>query len=187
MGVSGPGGFGSSVQEGGEELMGYTVRVVGLAELQRKLGEIPTVADRELEAGVKNIGDVVVVRVQEHTIEDTGRTKRDISAEYDRVGLAHRVTVAAHNTEDIVVASISGGTKPHWPPWGPGSQLAGWADRKGIPVFLVARAIANFGTIKRFGRPRGGPHMFDKGLADSRGAITDEVKQIGVRTIRGVF
>jgi hypothetical protein len=167
--------------------MPYTVRVEGLAELQRRLNEIPTVADRELEAGVRNIGDVLVVKVQEHTIEDTGRTKRDISAEYDRDGKTHRVTVAAHHTEDVVVASISGGTKPHWPPWGPGSRLAGWAARKEIPVFLVARAIANFGTIKRFGRPRGGPHMFDKGLADSRSAISDEVKQIGVRTIRGVF
>jgi hypothetical protein len=34
-------------------------------------------------------------------------------------------------------------TTPHWPPF---SALTGWADRHGIPVFLVARSIAEKGT-----------------------------------------
>ena len=38
------------------------------------------------------------------------------------------------------------GTRPHWPPWGPGSALARWAFLKRIPAFLVARAIARRGT-----------------------------------------
>jgi hypothetical protein len=45
--------------------------------------------------------------------------------------------------------SFDGGasrTQPHWPPWGPGSQLAAWADAKGIAPYLVARAISRKGT-----------------------------------------
>ena len=41
------------------------------------------------------------------------------------------------------------GTRPHWPPLielKPGGSLYRWAQKKGIPVFLVARAIAKKGT-----------------------------------------
>ena len=34
-------------------------------------------------------------------------------------------------------------TEPHWPPM---RALSGWADRKGIPVFLVAKSISEKGT-----------------------------------------
>lgn len=34
-------------------------------------------------------------------------------------------------------------TKPHWPP---AKALQGWADAKGIPVYLVQKAIAEKGT-----------------------------------------
>lgn len=37
-------------------------------------------------------------------------------------------------------------TVPHWPPFGPGSELAAWADAHGIEPYLVARAIARRGT-----------------------------------------
>lgn len=33
-----------------------------------------------------------------------------------------------------------------FPPFGPGTPLAAWADAKGIPPFLVARKIAREGT-----------------------------------------
>jgi hypothetical protein len=38
---------------------------------------------------------------------------------------------------------VETGTRPHWPPL---AALQGWADRHGIPAFLVARAIAEHGT-----------------------------------------
>lgn len=41
------------------------------------------------------------------------------------------------------------GTRPHWPPLGeikPGGSIYRWAVKKGIPPFLVARAIARHGT-----------------------------------------
>jgi hypothetical protein len=37
-------------------------------------------------------------------------------------------------------------TRPHWPPFGPGSSLANWSNARGIPPFLVARKISRFGT-----------------------------------------
>lgn len=41
---------------------------------------------------------------------------------------------------------VHDGTRPHWPPYDPGSSLERWARMKGIPPFLVARAIARRGT-----------------------------------------
>ncbi len=41
------------------------------------------------------------------------------------------------------------GTAPHWPPLSeikPGGSIYRWAQKKGIPPFLVARAIARKGT-----------------------------------------
>ena len=38
---------------------------------------------------------------------------------------------------------VAKGTKPHWPPI---KAIEKWANRKGIPPFLVARAIATKGT-----------------------------------------
>lgn len=54
-------------------------------------------------------------------------------------------------------------TKPHWPPWGDGSPLAGWAARHGIKAFLVARAISQRGTT--------GKRMFGKALEDGIGEV----------------
>ena len=44
-------------------------------------------------------------------------------------------------------------TRPHWPPIG---AVQGWADRHGIPPYLVARSIALYGTK--------GAHMFENGI-----------------------
>lgn len=41
---------------------------------------------------------------------------------------------------------VHDGTKPHMPPTDPGGSLDRWAKKKGIPTFLVARAIARRGT-----------------------------------------
>jgi hypothetical protein len=41
------------------------------------------------------------------------------------------------------VGWVLSGTPPHWPPM---AAVAGWAQRHGIPPFLVARAISKKGT-----------------------------------------
>lgn len=161
--------------------MGYTVRIEGLNRVRRRLGGLPGAVERETEAGLMRMGAGVAAKVQSYTPVASGRTQSAIKAEAES-GL--RVVVAAHGIADVVVASISGGTRPHWAPWGPGSSLATWANLKGIPPIVVAKTIARFGTIKRFGRPQGGPHMFERGLADSQGQIRQEVQQIAGRIVR---
>lgn len=162
--------------------MGYTVRIEGLERVRRRLGGLPDVAKRETAAGLKRMGAGVAAKVRAYTPVASGRTQSAIKAKAET---DLRVVVAGHGIDDVVMASISGGTRPHWAPWGPGSNLAAWAIQKGIPPFIVAKTIANFGTIKRFGRPQGGPHMFEKGLADSQGEIRREVQQIAGRIVRG--
>jgi len=41
---------------------------------------------------------------------------------------------------------VEEGTQPHWPPSYAGQSLDRWARAKGIPTFLVAKAIAEHGT-----------------------------------------
>jgi hypothetical protein len=40
---------------------------------------------------------------------------------------------------------IETGTRPFWPPYGKGTDLARWAEVKGLSAFLVARAISRRG------------------------------------------
>ena len=44
---------------------------------------------------------------------------------------------------------VDQGSAPHWPPWGPGSDLARWVQRKlgaDVSAFLIARKISRVGT-----------------------------------------
>jgi len=41
------------------------------------------------------------------------------------------------------------GTRPHFPPYQPGTPLARWAELHGVPAFVVARAISVRGTKAR--------------------------------------
>lgn len=67
-------------------------------------------------------------------------------------------------------------TRPHWPPWGPGSLLAGWAGRHGIKPFLVARAISIRGTV--------GKHMFGDTLKESGSDLNQLAQETGAEIER---
>lgn len=163
-----------------------TIQIKGLKRLQQKFKNAPEVVTREWDAGMDNIIAEVVPAIQSYTPVDTGKLKASIEGRVEQSGSMTRAVFGAGDTPGVIVASVEGGTRPHWPPWGPGSALEGWAKRKGIPPFLVARAIALHGTIKRFGRPRGGAEMFKKGLEDSRTFILAEHARIKRRIIAGI-
>jgi len=66
---------------------------------------------------------------------------------------------------------LDAGQTPHWPPWGPGSDLALWAKRKlgdEKAAFLVARSIAR-GTTR--GTAITGVQMVQQTLAATRQPI----------------
>lgn len=150
-----------------------TVEIVGLKPIIAGLKAAPKTVDQVSAKRLRGLGPVVVGNVRRHTPKASGELSNAIEDVVSQTQpLAVTLTVAANDSvKPVVVASVAHGTRPHWPPWGPGSKLAEWAGRKGIPVFLVARAISRRGTIKRFGGPNQGAEMFDKGLRDSKGDI----------------
>ncbi len=156
------------------------VEIIGLEPIIAGLNDAPKTVERVSVKRMRGLGTVVVGNVRRHTPQASGRLQNSIEDNISRAQpLTVTLTVAANDSvEPVVVAAVAHGTRPHWPPWGPGSDLARWAAQKGIPAFLVARAISRRGTIKRFGGPNKGAEMFDNGLRDSRGAIDDMQREM---------
>lgn len=150
-----------------------SVEFVGLKPIVASLKDAPKTVERVSVKRMRGLAPVVVGNVRRHTPKASGELSNAMEGVVTQAKpLTVMLTVGANESvKPVVVASVAHGTRPHWPPWGPGSKLAEWAARKGIPVFLVARAISRRGTIKRFGGPNQGAEMFEKGLRDSRGDI----------------
>lgn len=163
-----------------------TVIIIGLDKVDNNLGNADKVIDRAAMGGLGKMTERVVLNVRRHTPVDTERLKNAVEGEVRRESNDWVGEVNAGTVAGVVVASVEGGTRPHWPPWGAGTELAAWAERKGIPPFLVARAIAQRGTIKRFGGPGRGAEMFAKGLADSMSFIEAEARRMEVEIAAGL-
>lgn len=65
---------------------------------------------------------------------------------YDLSSTGLESVIKPSEKADNYAAAIEYGSKPHWPPI---SALEGWAERHGIPAYLVARKIAREGTEAR--------------------------------------
>lgn len=71
---------------------------------------------------------------------------------------------------------VAKGTKPHWPPI---KAIEKWANRKGIPPFLVARSIARKGT-------KANP-FFDNAVSAGQAIANEEFKIALDNTIKGLI
>lgn len=80
---------------------------------------------------------------QENTPVDRGRARNSFTTKVDRSQIPLFATLGSNLD---YIRPLEEGSRPHWPPFGPGSDLALWARRHGITPFLVARAIARRGT-----------------------------------------
>ncbi len=158
------------------------VKVVGLQKLINDFGRAPDVLKEETARGYENMMDFVIERIQANTPVFKGGLRDSFEGKLLFGGLVAEITSSA---PEVIVASVEGGARPHWPPWGPGSELAAWAEAKGIPPFLVARAISRRGTIKRFGYK--GARMVGRGLEDSEIFIAKESQRIGSRFVAEAF
>lgn len=149
------------------------------------LGGAESLFEREATAAARALGPQVVTNVRKHTPQSSGDLANAIEDTVESNSDSVTLRVNAGSVPAVVVASVEAGSRPHWPPWGPGSALAAWANRKGIPPFLVARAIARRGTIKRFGYD--GARMFRRGLADSERAIEKAMQDLEKALVKGLF
>lgn len=164
----------------------FTFTIQGLNKLIALSGKAETV-ERDMKQGLHNMALATAPNVRKRTPEWTGATANSIEAtEARKEGDRLVAMVESDGSVPGVVVNVNeSGSRPHWPPWGEGTPLAAWAKDKGIPPFLVARAISRRGTIQRFGY--GGAQMFEKGLEDSRSDIGTEVDAMLVRIVQGMF
>jgi len=163
-----------------------TVTVFGLDRIIRGLTNIVSTTERETDRSLDRIIDHVVPAVQNHTpVGATGNLKAAVEGHKETLGGDRAAIIDTGDLPGVITASVEGGARAHWPPWGQGSSLKRWADHKGIPVFLVARAISERGTIKRF--DYGGAEMFRRGLDDSRAFIDAEATRLGKNITAEMF
>ncbi len=113
-----------------------TVEIKNLDELKKTLEAYPRVSAKEINSAINK----TLVHIQGEAMKkapvDTGKLRSHWQLRvYDLEGyLRNKMKYAIFVHE---------GTKPHWVGK---KHLQGWANRHGIPVFLVQRAIAKKGT-----------------------------------------
>lgn len=115
------------------------IKIQGLKELTAALKRWPEVSVKHIDDGIKKSMYEIERETKPRTPVDTSRLmgsyRTDLTPLRGEIGLTANYAAAVHE-----------GTRPHWPPFGPGTALALWAKHKDIPVFLVARAISRKGT-----------------------------------------
>lgn len=122
--------------------MQFTIRDHGL---QKKLERTKTLLPNRIKDAVKQGTALMWREVKDTAPTAFGDLKKSIAA--DVQGFSGRVRPTVQ-----YAVFVHEGTRPHWVPsreWKPGGALHRWATRKGIPPFLVARAIARRGTKAR--------------------------------------
>ena len=152
------------------EAFAFIIKIKGGKELLAKLQD-PRLIGKPVREMFKLSTRVLQKRIVPKTPVDQGTLKGSIDTEVDR-GVLPKWGRVFTNVKHAPF--VEWNTKPHWPPWGPGSALSGWAGRKGIKPFLVARAISIRGTK--------GKHMFANALKDS----AHDLRRIQMRMARAI-
>lgn len=114
-----------------------SIEVEGLDQLQKNFKQSPQITARAADKAIKKSIFTLIGNARKHTPVDQGFLRG--AGMVTEFGLLLGVL---QNVAPYAVY-VHEGTTPHWPP--PGA-LAGWAQRHGIPEFLVRRSIGTKGT-----------------------------------------
>lgn len=123
-----------------------SITIEGLKELQDSFNQAGTAINNLGRAYLKRWSDYGVKRVQINILNEGAVDTNELiqGIDYDLDGLVS--TIRPSSKADKYAAAVEYGSRPHWPPI---QALEGWAQRHGIPAFLVARKIAREGTKER--------------------------------------
>lgn len=128
--------------------MANSIEIDGLDELVESFANAGSNVHRIGKGFLKQLSDYGVKQVQIRVLNigavDTNELIQGIHYELSSTGLES--VIKPSEKADSYAAAIEFGSKPHWPPI---SALEGWAERHGIPAYLVARKIAREGTEAR--------------------------------------
>tara|TARA_Y100000361_G_C11130990_1_gene328907 strand:+ start:834 stop:1364 length:531 start_codon:yes stop_codon:yes gene_type:complete len=131
--------------------------VKGLKRLRRQC-DLNNLGTKPIRKFMRSSGQTIKKRAQEVVPVDTGALQRSIrTKQIKSMGrLPAGIQIKSHSPKSSFVHGDPKRTrglkldepykrsKPHWPPMN--AKLRGWADRKDIPVYLVAKSISEKGT-----------------------------------------
>jgi len=154
-------------------------KIEGLEELKKRY---PVLSAQVTQARLTEANEFLAYKVRENTPEGAGvptHLKDQILTKTVKYGEA--VSTFTHCPYGLPVEE---GSRPHWPPWGAGSSLYVWVERKlGITgkdtksvAFLIARSISKKGTK--------GIHMFERAWQDNHAKILSILDRIPDEIIR---
>jgi hypothetical protein len=127
------------------------IRIEGHQEIIESFRNIESNINRLGRSFLKGLSDYTVKQAQIHILNvgavDTNTLIESIDYQIKQTTRGLQSEIAPGGKAQDYAAAVELGSKPHWPPI---SALQGWADRHGIPAFLVARKIAMEGTEPRF-------------------------------------
>lgn len=158
------------------------IKIQGLQELITKL-DANALLGPPLRIAFQRSALMLESMAKQITPVDTGRLRSSITHSID----SRPVPLWGQTgTKTYYAPFVEFGTKPHWPPL---SAMQPWARRHGFPegqtgAFLVARAIATRGTIKRFGYKGAG--MF-KGALEAGGGKVQSMFDRAAREIEELW
>jgi len=117
--------------------MNLSVKITGLDKLLEAFKKAPGMVTAEVKVAIQRALIVLQGSARTFVPKDTSNLGSQIKTEM--TGALSGQVVA--DTEYALF--VHEGTKPHWPPI---AAITPWANRHGIPPFLVARSIATKGT-----------------------------------------
>lgn len=113
------------------------VKIEGLDDLQKMFKQSPKVVTKNLNTAIKQSVFTLLANARMDAPIDQGFLRN--------AGMvtSFQVLKGLLQNKAPYALYVHEGTRPHWVPL---AAIKGWADRHGIPPFLVQRAIARKGT-----------------------------------------
>lgn len=117
----------------------YAIEIQNLDKVTATLTRFPKQAAGNINDAIRAILITIQREATKEAPSDTGKMRGDWDMSFGHLtgSLRNRSQYAVH---------MEYGTRPHFPPL---EAITPWANRHGIPPFLVARAIARKGTKAR--------------------------------------
>jgi HK97 gp10 family phage protein len=113
-----------------------TLKIVGIEKLRDALKKFPTIATRNINTAIRKTLTSIERDARQNAPKDQGGLKANWRVEIGTL------KGSLESGQDYALY-VHDGTRPHMPPI---SAVTPWANRHGIPPFLVARSIARHGT-----------------------------------------
>lgn len=112
------------------------VKIEGLDELQKNFASSPQITAKAIDKAIKKSIFTLLINAKKAAPRDQGFLRDNFVTEFS-------LLLGVLNNTAPYAVYVHEGTRPHWPPM---DAITPWANRHGIPPFLVARSIAKKGT-----------------------------------------